>query len=163
MTGRVTRNGVSRWTEPGGSYRAIQRLFATNIDWLALNWCFFAHGVCDRAGVCLLVGDETVISKAVKKTFGFSVLNREQMRRLPHDDAVTRGRQIQPPRRKESGDGRPRKSEQDTRGAYSGPSGGSRRDGLGGRRDCYSPVKQPDRAAPGACHASRCSLRRLPR
>jgi putative transposase len=70
MTGRVTQKGISRWTEPGGSYRTIQRFFQTPIDWLALNWGFFAAFVCDRAGVYLLVGDETVVSKAGKKTFG---------------------------------------------------------------------------------------------
>lgn len=70
MTGRVTQRGISRWTEKGGSYRTIQRFFATNIDWLRVNWCFFAAFVYDRAGVYLLVGDETVISKAGKKTFG---------------------------------------------------------------------------------------------
>ncbi len=70
MTGRVTQRGISRWTEPGGSYRTIQRFFQTPIDWLAVNWCFFTHFVWDRAGVYLLVGDETVVSKAGKKTFG---------------------------------------------------------------------------------------------
>jgi hypothetical protein len=70
MTGRVTQKGISRWTDQGGSYRTIQRFFVTPIDWLALNWYFFVHFVYDRAGVYLLVGDETVISKAGKKTFG---------------------------------------------------------------------------------------------
>jgi putative transposase len=70
MTGRVTQKGISRWTQPGASYRTIQRFFQTNIDWLAVNWCFFAHCLYNRAGVYLLVGDETVISKAGKKTFG---------------------------------------------------------------------------------------------
>ena len=70
MTGRVTQKGISRWSEQGGSYRTIQRFFATDIDWLAVNWGFFAAFVYDRAGVYLLVGDETVVSKAGKKTFG---------------------------------------------------------------------------------------------
>lgn len=70
MTGRVTQRGISRWTDKGASYRTIQRFFATPINWLAVNWCFFAHCVYDRAGVYLLVGDETVVSKAGKKTFG---------------------------------------------------------------------------------------------
>jgi putative transposase len=70
MTGRVTQRGISRWIEQGGSYRTIQRFFATPIDWLLVNWCFFAHCVYDRAGVYLLVGDETVVSKAGKTTFG---------------------------------------------------------------------------------------------
>ena len=32
MTGRVTMPGISRWTEPGGSYRRVQRFFNTAID-----------------------------------------------------------------------------------------------------------------------------------
>jgi putative transposase len=70
MTGRVTQRGISRWTDPGGSYRTIQRFFQTKIDWLAVNWCFFQHFVLDRHGVYLLAGDETVISKSGKCTFG---------------------------------------------------------------------------------------------
>jgi putative transposase len=27
MTGRVTMLGISRWAEPGGSYRTVQRFF----------------------------------------------------------------------------------------------------------------------------------------
>jgi len=70
MTGRVTQKGISRWTEKGGSYRTLQRFFATPIDWLAVNWGFFALFVYDRTGVYLLVGDETVVRKSGKKTFG---------------------------------------------------------------------------------------------
>jgi len=29
MTGRVTMQGISRWTEKGGSYRTVQRFFHT--------------------------------------------------------------------------------------------------------------------------------------
>lgn len=70
MTGRVTQKGISRWTDKGGSYRTIQRFFQTPIDWLAVNWCFFVAFVYDCAGVYLLVGDETVVSKSGQKTFG---------------------------------------------------------------------------------------------
>jgi hypothetical protein len=70
MTGRVTQKGISRWTNTGGSYRTIQRFFQTPMDWLLVNWCFFQHCVYDRAGVYLLVGDETVVRKAGTKTFG---------------------------------------------------------------------------------------------
>jgi len=70
MTGRITQRGMARWTDPGGSYRTIQRFFQTPIDWLAVNGCFFLHFVFDRKGVYLLAGDETVISKSGKRTFG---------------------------------------------------------------------------------------------
>jgi putative transposase len=70
MTGRVTQRGISRWTDQGGSYRTIQRFFQTQIDWLAVNGCLLAHVLTDRTGVFLLAGDETVISKSGKCTFG---------------------------------------------------------------------------------------------
>src|SRR5579859_4649638 len=70
MTGRITQRGISRWTDKGGSYRTVQRFFQTNIDWLAVNWRFFQHFVYDRNGVYLLAGDETVVSKSGKHTFG---------------------------------------------------------------------------------------------
>ncbi len=38
MTGRVTMLGISRWTEPGGSYRTIQRFYNTVIGWAKVNW-----------------------------------------------------------------------------------------------------------------------------
>jgi len=33
MTGRITMLGISRWTDKGGSYRTIQRLYHTKISW----------------------------------------------------------------------------------------------------------------------------------
>jgi len=41
MTGRVTMLGISRWTAKGGSYRTVQRFFATTLPWAALLWLFF--------------------------------------------------------------------------------------------------------------------------
>ena len=70
MTGRITQLGISRWSEPGGSYRTIQRFFHTKIDWLAVKWRFFELFVYDPEGVYLLAGDESVITKSGKKTFG---------------------------------------------------------------------------------------------
>jgi putative transposase len=70
MTGRITQLGISRWTDKGGSYRTIQRFFHTQIDWLAVKWRFFELFVYDPHGVYLLVGDETVITKQGKQTFG---------------------------------------------------------------------------------------------
>ncbi|MCW3098273.1 MAG: transposase [Chthonomonadaceae bacterium] len=70
MTGRITQLGISRWTDKGGSYRTIQRFSHTPIDWLAVKWRFFEFFVYDPHGVYLLVGDETVITKDGKKTFG---------------------------------------------------------------------------------------------
>jgi DDE superfamily endonuclease len=42
MTGRVTMLSISRWSGQGGSYRTVQRFFATALPWAALFWLFFA-------------------------------------------------------------------------------------------------------------------------
>ncbi len=70
MTGRITQLGISRWTEKGGSYRTIQRFFHTEIDWLAVKWRFFTLFCYDPNGIYLLAGDESVVTKSGKHTFG---------------------------------------------------------------------------------------------
>lgn len=70
MTGRVTMLGISRWTDDGGSYRTIQRWFATAIPWAQLLWLFVRQHLLKRNDVYLLAGDEVVVTKAGKKTFG---------------------------------------------------------------------------------------------
>ena len=70
MTGRVTMVGVSRWTEPGGSYRTIQRFFNSPIVWAKVNWFFIRHHLLDRQAVVLIGGDETVVTKSGKKSYG---------------------------------------------------------------------------------------------
>jgi putative transposase len=70
MTGRVTMLGISRWAGDGGSYRTVQRFFATVIPWAPLFWCFFRAHLFDPADVYLLGGDETVVTKAGKHTHG---------------------------------------------------------------------------------------------
>ena len=70
MSGRITQRGISRWTGPGGSYRTIQRFFQTEIDWLSVQWLFFCLFVYDPKGIYLLIGDESVITKAGKATYG---------------------------------------------------------------------------------------------
>lgn len=70
MTGRVTMLGISRWTDPGGSYRTVQRFFATTLPWAALFWLFFRTHLFHPDDVYLLAGDETVVSKAGKHSPG---------------------------------------------------------------------------------------------
>jgi DDE superfamily endonuclease len=70
MTGRVTMLGLSRWAGTGGSYRTVQRFFATVIPWATLFWVFFRHHVYRPEDVYLLVGDEVVATKAGKHTYG---------------------------------------------------------------------------------------------
>jgi putative transposase len=70
MTGRVTMLGLSRWAGPGGSYRTVQRFFATVIPWATLLWVFFRHQGYRSEDGYLLVGDEVVVTKAGKTTHG---------------------------------------------------------------------------------------------
>src|SRR3989475_11214222 len=70
MTGRVTMLGISRWAGKGGSYRTVQRFFATVIPWATLFWVFFRHHVYRPGEGYLLVGEEVVATKAGKHTHG---------------------------------------------------------------------------------------------
>ncbi len=70
MTGRVTMLGLSRWAEDGGSYRTIQRFYMTAIPWAQVFWLFFRQHLFRQEAVYILAGDETVVSKAGKKTYG---------------------------------------------------------------------------------------------
>ena len=70
MTGRVTMLGIARWTAKGGSYRTIQRWFKTVLPWAQIFWLFFRTHVFRPDEVYLVVGDESVVSKAGKKTYG---------------------------------------------------------------------------------------------
>jgi len=70
MTGRVTMLGISRWTEKGGSYRTVQRFYTTAIPWALIFWLFVRQHLVQAGGTYLLAGDESVVTKAGKKTFG---------------------------------------------------------------------------------------------
>jgi putative transposase len=72
MTGRITQLGISRWTDKGGSYRTIQRFFHTKRDWTKLQWCFFEHFVYRKDALYLLAGDESVVSKSGKHSYGIA-------------------------------------------------------------------------------------------
>lgn len=70
MSGRVTMQGISRWTDDYGSYRTVQRLFYSKIDWLKLRWLFVKKHLIDKDDVILIAGDEVVVSKSGKQTYG---------------------------------------------------------------------------------------------
>jgi putative transposase len=70
MTGRVTMLGISRWTGKGGSYRTVQRFFATTLPWATLFWLFFRTHLFHPDDLYLLAGDETVVTKAGKHSPG---------------------------------------------------------------------------------------------
>ena len=70
MTGRMTMLGLSRWGGKGGSYRTIQRFYTTVIPWAQVFWQLFREGLMQKDSVYILAGDECVVSKAGKKTYG---------------------------------------------------------------------------------------------
>jgi putative transposase len=70
MTGRVTMLGLARWAGKGGSYRTIQRFYNTTIPWVQVFWQFFNEHLFRKEEIYILAGDESVISKAGKKTYG---------------------------------------------------------------------------------------------
>jgi putative transposase len=70
MTGRVTMLGLSRWAGPGGSYRTLQRFFYTVVPWGIVFWVFFRHHLFDPQDRYIAAGDECVVTKSGKKTYG---------------------------------------------------------------------------------------------
>jgi hypothetical protein len=63
--------GLSRWSEKGGSYKTITRFFDSTIDWGAINWLFIqTHLTKMKGSVYLLGGDEVVVSKSGKHSYG---------------------------------------------------------------------------------------------
>ncbi len=86
MSGRVTMLGISRWTEKGGSYRTVNRFFASELEWAAIKIKFFETHLFNPEQEYILAGDETVVSKSGQKTFGverfFSSLKGKVIRGL---------------------------------------------------------------------------------
>jgi putative transposase len=70
MTGRITMLGISRWGEKGGSYRTIQRFFATVLSWNEMFSKFFETHLFNPEHEYIVAGDETIVSKSGKQTFG---------------------------------------------------------------------------------------------
>ena len=71
-SGGVTMKNLSRWTGKGGSYRNIQRFFASPTDWLGINLLLLRTliiGVPDAKDY-ILAFDEVVEDKSGKKTHG---------------------------------------------------------------------------------------------
>jgi putative transposase len=69
-SGRITMLGLSRWTEKGGSYRTIQRFYGSELPWKAMHWLFFRTQLLKPADPYIIAGDEVVVSKAGKETYG---------------------------------------------------------------------------------------------
>src|SRR5271165_5171265 len=70
IPGRATMLSLSRWSEAGGSYRTIQRWFQTKLDWGTLLWSVVKTHLIEADGQYLIAGDDVVVSKAGKQTYG---------------------------------------------------------------------------------------------
>ncbi len=70
MTGRITMLGISRWAGKGGSYRTVNRFFATEFDWMKLLVKFFETHLFDLFDEWILVGDATTVTKSGTITHG---------------------------------------------------------------------------------------------
>ena len=68
--GRITMLEISRWTEKGGSYRTVQRLYHTPLLWLQIQWIFFTSQLQKTNHEYIAAGDEVVFGKAGKETYG---------------------------------------------------------------------------------------------
>lgn len=84
--GRITMLEISRWTESGGSYRTIQRLYHKPMLWLQIQWIFFTSQLQKSEHEYILAGDEVVFGKAGSETYGigrfFSSLQNRVIRAL---------------------------------------------------------------------------------
>jgi hypothetical protein len=69
-SGRITMLGLSRWTEKGGGYRTIQRFYHSVLPWKAIHWLLFRIKLLQSEDEHIIAGDEVVVSKAGKETYG---------------------------------------------------------------------------------------------
>ena len=70
IPGRITMLSLSRWTEKGGSYRTLQRFFASRRPWSELLVRFFQTHLFDSTHEYLVAGDATTVTKAGSGTHG---------------------------------------------------------------------------------------------
>ena len=62
--------GLSRWTEKGGIYQTIQRFYTSELPWKAIHWLSVRLKFLKPIGQYFIAGDEVVVSKAGKDTYG---------------------------------------------------------------------------------------------
>jgi hypothetical protein len=62
--------GISRWAEKGGSYRTLQRFSGKTLPWASMSWFFVRHHLLRSEHEYVLAGDETIVTKAGKQSFG---------------------------------------------------------------------------------------------
>ena len=73
MSGRITMLSISRWTEKGGSYRTLQRFFATRLLWSEMLVKFFHRHLFNPNHEYILAGDATTVTKSGKQTYGIGL------------------------------------------------------------------------------------------
>jgi len=72
LTGSVTGLNISRYTDKSGSYRNIQRFFASQIDWEHLRILLFSKFLFQKEDTYILAADECVEAKSGKSSFGLA-------------------------------------------------------------------------------------------
>jgi hypothetical protein len=77
ITGRITKLGISRWAGSGGSYRTVNRFFATRLPWMQLLVKFFETHLCSSNHEFILAGDATTVTKSGRQTHGIGRFFRE--------------------------------------------------------------------------------------
>lgn len=70
IPGRVTMLSISRWAGEGGSYRSVQRFFNSRLDWKRIQLGLIRPFFLNSSDTFVLAGDETVVTKSGKNTFG---------------------------------------------------------------------------------------------
>ena len=70
MVGRKTTLGLSRQSGKGGSVRTLTRFFESSLDWGTINWQIIKSHLSKKGKVYILGGDEVIVSKSGKKTYG---------------------------------------------------------------------------------------------
>ena len=81
MTERVTMLGLARWTEKRGSYRIVQRFFATALPWSELLVRFFHTHLFQGDHEFLFAGDATTLTKAGAQTHWVGLFFRDSLGR----------------------------------------------------------------------------------
>jgi len=77
ISGRITKLGISRWAGKGGSYRTVNRFFATSLPWMPLLVKFFETHLFDANHEFMLAGDATTVTKSGRQTHGIGRFFRE--------------------------------------------------------------------------------------
>jgi len=75
MSGRVTMLGLSRYTSEGGSYRTIQRFFASKFNWPSIRWTFVRNNLISQDDTIVIAGDEVNVTKSGKKLMVLGVFS----------------------------------------------------------------------------------------